>query len=171
MGEYNLHTIRELLGDAFSSGEITTLAFDLFHDVYQDFAAGMTRSQKIEMLVNHANQKGKIPELLAYVQRQNVYQYGRFEDQLKSQSAPSESTSPPAKTPKVSLRRLKREKANLETQWTLKSEIVQRLGEAVAVETDVPRKFQTEQQLKQAEQELKEIEDKLEAIDNQLPNS
>lgn len=171
MSEYNLHTIRELLGEAFSSGEITTLAFDLFHNVYQDFTAGMTRSQKIEMVVNHANQKGKIPELLAYIQRQNLYQYGRFENQLKSAPVNETAADSSGKISAMSKRRLLREKEQLEAQWKLKSEIVGRLGQALMIETDVTRKFQAEQQLQQAEKELQEIEDKLDAVDNQLKNS
>ena len=97
MSDYNLHTIRELLGEAFSSGEITTLAFDLFHDIYQDFTAGMTRSTKIEMVVANANKKGRIPDLLKYVQEKNAYQYGRYANKLKSPS-PSQEAQPTSQT-------------------------------------------------------------------------
>jgi hypothetical protein len=168
MSEYNLHVIRELLGEAFSSGEITTLAFDLFHDVYQDFTAGMTRSQKIRMVVDHANKNGAMPGLLAYVERQNAYQYGRFAPQLKSQAG-SQQTAVVSKKPVVqSSRRLKSEKDQLESQSELLAEKVRRLRDAVAIETDVTRKFQIEQQLKQAKEELSEVDDKIDEIDDLL---
>lgn len=99
MTDYNLHTIRELLGEAFSSGEITTLAFDLFHDVYQDFTSGMTRDQKIRMVVDKANKTGKLPELLAYVQRQNAYQYGRYAPKLMLAQQPDNGADEPVPNP------------------------------------------------------------------------
>lgn len=86
MSEYNLPIIRELLGEAFSSGEITTLAFDLFYDVYQNFPSTMTRADKIQMVVQKAQASGRIPQLLAYVQEKNGYQYGRFADKLQAPS-------------------------------------------------------------------------------------
>ncbi len=168
MSEYNLHAIRELLSEAFSSGEVSTLAFDLFHEVYQEFTAGMTRSQKIKMVIEEASKKGRMPELLAYVQRQNAYQYGRFEGQFKTSSVSPKVSTESKKPTKVSSRRLKREKARLESQSELITEKVRRLGDALRIETDVLRKFQIEQQLKEAEAELKEVDDKLDEIEEQL---
>jgi hypothetical protein len=173
MTEYNLLAIRSLLGEAFSSGEITTLAFDLFHEVYQDFTAGMARSTKIEMVVTKAKASGKIPELLAYVQRQNSYQYRRYADQLEAQAAPtSKSVSETADIPiAVSPRRLKREKQHLVSQSDLLAEKVRRLRDAWTIETDVTRKFQIEHQLKEAQSELDEVDNKIDAIDELLEKS
>jgi hypothetical protein len=165
MSDYNLHTIRELLGEAFSSGEITTLAFDLFHDVYQNFSASMTRADKIQMVVEKAQASGKIPQLLAYVQEKNPYQYGRYANQLISQSVAQETTLSIPKPPERSLRQLKREKELLESHAELLTEKVRRLREAVAIETDVTRKFQIEHQLKQAEKELSDIDAQLDYND------
>ena len=60
-----LAVIRELLSDAFNSGEIDTLAFDLFQPVYRDFSPAMTRSTKIRSIVEHANDSGRVRDLLA----------------------------------------------------------------------------------------------------------
>lgn len=80
---YNLAVVRQLLAAAFSAGEISTLAFDLFPSVFQDFAAGMTRAQKIEMVVAYAERNGGVDDLVGYVQRVNRYQYNRFAGQLR----------------------------------------------------------------------------------------
>ena len=110
MSEYNLATIRALLGEAFSSGEITTLAFDLFHNVYQDFTAGMTRSQKIKMVIDEAQSKGRMIELLAYVQEQNCISTA----DLKTSLSKSTPQCTKIKKTSLSLRRLYREKAHLD---------------------------------------------------------
>lgn len=88
MTHYDLAAVRELLAAAFSASEITTLAFDLFQPIYQEFTPGMIASDKIRMIVSHADQKGAMPRLLAYVEKHNPYQYQRFADRLRPQ-APS----------------------------------------------------------------------------------
>ncbi len=88
---YNLETVRKLLNDAFSSGEIKTLAFDRFYEVHNDFAAGMAKRQMIEAVVEYAHKNGRIPDLLDYVKKANPYQYERYAPQL--------AAAPPARHP------------------------------------------------------------------------
>ncbi len=82
MPVYNFAKIRELLTAAFSSGEINTLAFDLFRPLYDDFSGGMSKGDRIEQIVMEAERNGRIPQLLNYVQEKNAYQYGRFAPHL-----------------------------------------------------------------------------------------
>lgn len=82
----NLEAVRRLLTDAFSSGEIKTLAFDRVPEVYDDFAAGMTKSQMIEAIVENVYKQGRLPNLLAYVKKENPYQYSRYAAQLEAVS-------------------------------------------------------------------------------------
>ena len=44
--------MRELLTAAFSDEELTTFCFDNFRPVYEEFATGMSRTQKVQMLVD-----------------------------------------------------------------------------------------------------------------------
>ena len=88
---YNLEAVSKLLNDAFSSGEIKTLAFDRFHEVYGDFAPGMTKRQMILAVVDSAQRHGRIPDLLDYVKIANPYQYNRYAPQLE--------VVPPARLP------------------------------------------------------------------------
>ncbi len=46
-------SLRELLTAAFSDAELTTLCFDHFHPVYEDFAAGMSKGDKIQRLLDY----------------------------------------------------------------------------------------------------------------------
>ena len=45
--------IRDLLSATFSDGELTTLCFDYFHSVYENFGTGMGKGQKIQLLLDH----------------------------------------------------------------------------------------------------------------------
>ena len=38
--------IRQFLAESFNDEELSTLCFDYFRDVYDDFASGMTKGQK-----------------------------------------------------------------------------------------------------------------------------
>ncbi|MBK8985452.1 MAG: ATP-binding protein [Chloroflexi bacterium] len=90
---YNLATIRQLLTDAFDSEEIKTLAFDRFHAVQDDFSTGMTKGQMIRAVVEKAEKHGRLPELLAYVQATNPYQYNRYAAQLEAPAAANRAAS------------------------------------------------------------------------------
>ncbi len=92
MTHYDLAAVRELLAAAFSNQEISTLAFSLFLPVHHDFSSGMTTAQKIEMIVVYADQRGEIPRLLAYVQKENPYRYQQFAERLRPRTTPPPPT-------------------------------------------------------------------------------
>ena len=81
---YNTAAVRELLMAAFSDEELTTFCFDNFRPVYEEFATGMSRTQKVQMLVEYCERRGEMAELLARVERANPYQYARFKDRLQN---------------------------------------------------------------------------------------
>jgi hypothetical protein len=95
MAEYDHQIIRQLLTDAFDAGEVATLAFDLFADVYGNFAPGMTKGQMILAIVEHATRYNRVPDLLNYVKEKNAYQYDRYASRLKpiSQISSQESVA------------------------------------------------------------------------------
>jgi hypothetical protein len=82
--EFNTAAVRELLLAAFSDEELTTFCYDNFRTVYEDFATGMSRTQKIQMLVAYCERRGEMAELLVRVERANPYQYARFRDRLRN---------------------------------------------------------------------------------------
>ena len=79
----NLAPLREMLDEAYSVGEINTLAFDLFPQVYRNFADATPRASRIEQLVLRAKQRGRIADLIAYTQKHNPHQYAIYASRLK----------------------------------------------------------------------------------------
>ena len=46
---FNTAAVRELLMAAFSDEELTTFCYDNFRPVYEEFATGMSRTQKVQI--------------------------------------------------------------------------------------------------------------------------
>lgn len=151
MTQYDLAAVRELLAAAFSASEITTLAFDLFQPIYQEFTSGMIASEKIRMLVSYADRTGEMPRLLAYVEKHNRYQYQRFAERLRPQTSP-----PPPDMTKLQQQRLHDLQQNIQRSQTILNQYEQRLQ----MEDD-PRKlmryrYEIDQEKERIEQYTKE---------------
>ena len=82
--KWNTAAIRDLLRAAFSPNELTTLCFDNFPDVHEQFAPGMTKPQMVQLLLDYCIRHEQVEVLLAAVQKANPAQYRRFEGQLRS---------------------------------------------------------------------------------------
>ncbi len=67
--------IRPYLTSTYSDEEITVLCADYFRDVADNFAAGMTKGQKIQLLLDHCQRRDAIPNLLAALQKDRSEQY------------------------------------------------------------------------------------------------
>jgi formylglycine-generating enzyme required for sulfatase activity len=67
--------IRQFLIEAFNDDELTALCSDYFRDVVNDFASGMTKGQKIQLLIGYCQRRDVIPSLLAAIQRARPEQY------------------------------------------------------------------------------------------------
>lgn len=122
MPVYNLAKIREMLTAAFNIGEIDTLAFDLFPKVQGDFSSGMSKSDRIKQIVREAEQHGRMPDVLAFVQRENAYQYGRFADSLLK---PEPEPDP---MPQLNAQRLRDLEGHIERERTLLNQYREQLS-------------------------------------------
>lgn len=80
---WNTAAIRELLTAAFDDEELTTFCFDHFRPVYENFATGMSKGQKIQRLLDSCDRHGQLEELLRLVRERNPAQYKRFRERLK----------------------------------------------------------------------------------------
>jgi formylglycine-generating enzyme required for sulfatase activity len=80
--------IRRFLTEFFSDEELSTLCFDYFRDVYDDFASGMTKGQKIQLLIERCERRGVLPNLLAAIQRARPDQYKERFPQVEIQPEP-----------------------------------------------------------------------------------
>jgi hypothetical protein len=86
LSQWDTAAIRDLLTAAFSDEELTTLCFDHFRPVYENFSAGMTKGQKIQHLLDYCTRQSQIDALLRHVQQRNPAQYARFRGQLRGES-------------------------------------------------------------------------------------
>jgi hypothetical protein len=75
---HNTAAIRELLITALDDQALTTLCFDYFHDVYEDFAIGVSRLTKIQLLLEYCQKHERFDELLNHLNRINPYQYEKY---------------------------------------------------------------------------------------------
>lgn len=62
--------IRKFIQENFSDPELNNFCFDYFRVVYDDFAAGMVKSQKVRLLVAYAQRHGRFPDLLVALERE-----------------------------------------------------------------------------------------------------
>ena len=70
--------IRKLLVVAFDDEEFVGFCSDNFSSVYNNFGRGMTKGEKIQLLLDHCSRHGELPRLLQLLQDSNPYQYSRF---------------------------------------------------------------------------------------------
>jgi hypothetical protein len=82
MNDSNTTTIRDLLNAALDDEALNTLCFDHFRPVYDQFSVGMSRTDKIQRLVEHAERFVQIPQLLTQVRALNPAQYALFAARL-----------------------------------------------------------------------------------------
>ena len=61
--------VRQFIMDRFSDGELATLCFDHFPEVNNEFATGMLKSQKVELLVGYCARQGKVKDLLVVLRQ------------------------------------------------------------------------------------------------------
>lgn len=106
MTQPDTKTIRQFLNDYFNDSEFTTFCFDYFLNVYQNFTDGMNKGQKIQLLLDYCLRQGKMPHLLANLQKERSEQYtavfhqpSTYSSQTPEVSKTSE-VSPPERNPR-----------------------------------------------------------------------
>jgi len=97
--EFNTAILRELLMAAFGDEDLTTFCYDHFRPVYDEFASGMSKPDKIQRLVAFCEQQGQMAQLLARVEQANKFQYDRFKDRLQGVSPSAEVLPDPSCLP------------------------------------------------------------------------
>ena len=73
----SLADIRRFLIDTFNDDELTTLCFDHFPEVFQEFAAGMTLGRKALQLVDYCRRRERVAELLDILHRERPESFGK----------------------------------------------------------------------------------------------
>lgn len=81
--EWNTAAIRDLVGAAFSDEEVTTLCFDHFRSVYEEFSSGMSKRDKIQRLLDYCERHDQLSKLVRLVKELNQAQYNRYASRLE----------------------------------------------------------------------------------------
>lgn len=55
--------LRQFINELFSDDELEDLCFDYFPEVLRDFTQGMTKGQKVRLLIGHAERRGRLEHL------------------------------------------------------------------------------------------------------------
>ena len=79
---YNTAVIRDLLTAALDDETLTALCFDHFRPVYDQFAAGMSRPDKIQRLLDHCHRHDGFALLLTHIEARNPTQHAQFAGQI-----------------------------------------------------------------------------------------
>jgi hypothetical protein len=95
MSTWDTAAIRQLLSAAFDDGELTTLCFDYFRPVYEEFGGGMTKSAKIQRLLDHCERHDQMEVLLERVRERNPRKYASFAHRLRREPPTDITPSPP----------------------------------------------------------------------------
>ncbi len=80
---WNMAAVRELVSAALGDQELTALCFDHFPGVYDEFAGGMSKGDKLQRLLEHCVRHDQVAQLVELVQSANPAQYARFAPLLK----------------------------------------------------------------------------------------
>ena len=70
--------IRDFLTAAFSDEELTTLCFDHFPEVYNSFSTGLTKGQKIQLLIEYGVRRAEWSALISALQNNRPRQFAAF---------------------------------------------------------------------------------------------
>lgn len=71
-------TIRQCVLEAFPDQEFTPFCYDHFRPVYDYFATGMDRLQKVQILMEYCDRQGEYEKLLALIEKLRPHQYRQF---------------------------------------------------------------------------------------------
>lgn len=75
MTEQNHIRARKFLQEFFNDDELTIFCFDYFPQVYNDFTVGMSKNQKVLMLISYSQRRERFEELLAALERERPTAY------------------------------------------------------------------------------------------------
>lgn len=81
-GGVNTAVLRELIKEAFSDENLTIFCYDYYREVYHQFGIGMSKTVKIQRLIEHCVSRQQVDTLLQRIREHNSAQYARFEVSL-----------------------------------------------------------------------------------------
>ena len=81
--------LRQFILSAFDDEGFETFCFDYFPDVHNNVTRGMTRNEKVRLLITHCRQQGRVPDLLANLKRERLATFPRSLEADEVAAAPA----------------------------------------------------------------------------------
>ena len=75
MADYNTAPLREFIIEHFSDQELATFSFDNFRYAYDEFAEGMSKTEKVQRLIESCVRRDELPSLLAALRKERTRLY------------------------------------------------------------------------------------------------
>ncbi len=96
---YTSAQLRTFLLQAFSDDELHALCFDYFRDVSDEFGSGMTKGQKVQLLIQYCTRRSLIPNLAHALQRERPEPFAQhFAPQASNLQTQTVQTQTPTQT-------------------------------------------------------------------------
>ena len=93
---YNTAAMRDLIVAALTEDEFNVLVYDYFRPVANQFAGGQTRSQRVQLLLEHAEHTVQLERLATLIQAINPARYAQHAPQLlETDAGAAPAASPP----------------------------------------------------------------------------
>ncbi len=87
-GQVNTQVLRNLIKESLSDEELGIFCYDHFREVYHQFGTGMSKTVKIQRLIEYCNSHHQVDILLQKLREANEAQFARFERYLFSEVSP-----------------------------------------------------------------------------------
>ena len=159
---YDQATFHQMLTAAFSTGEINTLAFELFPKIYDDFSSGMSKSDRIKQIIEAAGKNGRFPHLITYVKNHNPHQYHQFKNRLQKEEIATSSTT--------QLSGWQQRKNDLEEHITKDLKLLKEFDDVLRAETHPQRRLGYQQDIKRQQEALANRRQELEQLEGEITN-
>lgn len=78
----NTVIIREMIGSFFNDEELMSFCYDYFPEVFRGFSVGMSKNQKIQLLLDYCERRDRIEQLLTEVEYKFPVLYDIYKDQI-----------------------------------------------------------------------------------------
>jgi formylglycine-generating enzyme len=95
---YETAKLRRFIQQHFDPDDLDSLLFDYFPTVREEITPGMTKSQQVKLLLDYCQRHGRMPDLLAALQRERPTEFDP-DDFVKNQPAPVDFPMPVARLP------------------------------------------------------------------------
>jgi superfamily I DNA/RNA helicase len=99
-GGVRIRILQELIKEAFSGEDLELFCYNHFQEVYKQFGTGMSKTVKIQRLIEYCEQGTKTETLIARIKDYNPSQFERFAEQLRMQTGEKDINHEQGKEPK-----------------------------------------------------------------------